>query len=180
MKEELFVKNFKWLEPCYYFKLGDEFYHVVSKDFLYYEYTGSSLAAGETSSKVEIEDLKPDKNQIYIFTVGIKQKGIRAIFYQPSSESRFGVKGAPDAEITYDVSPAENPNPAITFVTTPIRTIAVVFKNESDVTLTPKLVFYGMKYTVEKVTDPEVIEKLKEAFRAGKIPELEIEFKKKG
>jgi len=180
MKEELFVRNFKWLEPCYYFKLGDKFYHVVSKDFLYYEYVGDPVASGDSTRKIDIEALKPDKNQIYIFTVGIKNKGIKVIFYQPSSESRFGVKGAPDAEISYEVSPAENPNPAITFVTTPIRTISVVFKNESDVTITPKLVFYGMKYTIEEVEDPEMIKKLEEAFKAGKIPELEIEFKKRG
>ncbi|GEM_PF-2839915 len=179
MKWELFIKNFKWLEPCYYFKLDEEFYHVVSKDFLYYEYEGPEVAPGGESSKIILDGLKPDRNQIYIFTVGIKQKGIKVIFYQPTSESRFGTKEAPDAEIDYEISPAENPNPAITFITTPTRTIAVVFKNYSDVALKPKLVFYGIKCTIEKVRDPELIKELEAKFRAGKIPELETEFKKK-
>jgi len=167
---------FKVLEPCYYFKMGDKFYHVVSRDFLIYDKTFSSVAAGGTSDKTEVTELKPDKDEIYVFAIGVFQKGINVHIYQPAAVARWGVKGNPVGNLTYEVSPAEDPNPATMVATIYERSITVEFENNNTVAVTPKLRFIGFKYKVEEVTDPAKKRELEAKFRDGKLPEILIEY----
>jgi len=163
------------LRPCYYFKLGNKYYHVVSRDFFKYDYTFSSVSAGGESGKTTIDNLEPEKGEVYVFTIGVFQKGIEVETYQPPSTGRFGVKNYVST-IDYELSPAEDPNQCIVLVNTYGKSVAFNVKNNLDVSITPKLRFVGYKYKVEEVTDVGKIRELESLFKEGKLPELQVEY----
>lgn len=167
---------FKVLEPCYYFKMGDDFYRVVSRDFMIFDKTFPTVASGATSDKIEVTELKPDKDEVYVFAVGVFQKGVDVHVYQPAAVARWGVKGNPVGNLTYDISPAEDPNPATMMATVSDRSITVEFTNNAQTEIAPKLRFIGFKYKIARVTDAAKRQELEARFREGKLPEIQIEY----
>jgi len=170
------IGQFKILEPCWYFKLGDKYYHVVARDFFRYDYTFSSVSAGGESGKTTLDNLEPEKGEVYVFTLGVFQKGIEVEVYQPPATGRFGVKNYV-ASIDYELSPAEDPNQCIMLVSTYGKSVAFNVKNNLEVAIQPKLRFVGYKYMVEEVTDPAKIKELERMFKEGKLPELATKYK---
>jgi len=170
-------RAYRMLQPCWYFKLGDKYYHVLRRDFFKYDYTyTTSVAAGGESGKVTIENLEPEKGEVYVFTIGVFQKGIEVEVYQPPATGRFGVKNYVST-IDWELSPAEEPNEAIMLVNVFGKSVAFNFKNNLDVAITPKIRFVGYKYIVEEVTDPAKIRELERLYKEGKLPELLISYK---
>lgn len=165
----------KLLEPCWYFKLGEKYYHVTARDFFKFDYTFSSVSAGGESGKTTIDNLEPEKGEVYVFTLGVFQKGIEVEVYQPPATGRFGVKNYV-ASIDYELSPAEDPNTSIMLVTAFGKSIAFNVKNNLEVAVTPKVRFIGFKYKVEEVTDTAKISELERLFKEGKLPELQTSF----
>ena len=94
----------------------------------------------------------------------------------PSAVARWGVKGSPVGELTYEISPAEDPNPTTIMATIHERPITVEFDNNLSVAVTPKLRFIGFKYKIEKVTDDIKRRELENKFKEGKLPEILIEY----
>jgi len=165
----------KLLEPCHYFKLGDKYYHVTARDFFKYDYTFSSVSSGGESGKTTIDNLEPEKGEIYVFTVGVFQKGIEVEVYQPQATGRLGVKNYV-ATIDWELSPAEDPNKGIVFVTAFGKGIAFNVKNNLETSITPKLRFMGFKYRIEEVTDPSKKAELERLFKEGRLPELQVKY----
>jgi len=165
------IGQFKLLEPCWYFKLGDKYYHVVARDFFKYDYSFGTVSAGGESGKVTIDNLEPEKGEIYVFTLGVFQKGVEIEVYQPPATGRFGVKNY-IATVDYELSPAEEPNQSIMLVTAFGKSIAFNAKNNLPVSISPKVRFIGFKYKVEEVVDPVKIRELERMFKEGKLPEL--------
>ena len=166
---------FKLFEPMYYFKLGDKYYQVTARDFFKLDKTFSSVSAGSTSSKTEVDELEPEKGEVYVFTMGVFQKGISVEVYQPAAVGRFGVKNY-TSSITWEDSPAEEPNQAIVLATVHGHSLSVKFTNNLDVAVTPKLRFIGFKYKVEEVKDAAKIRELETLWKEGKLPEVEIKY----
>lgn len=169
------MQAMKLLEPCYYFRLGEKYYHVISRDFLVYEYEFPVIDAKGESDKITIEALEPEKGEVYVFSIGVFQKGVSIEVYQPPATGRFGAKGYV-ATIDHELSPAEEPNEGIVLVTAFGRSIALRARNELEVAIAPRIRAVGMKYKVEEVTDPAKIRELESMFREGRIPELIVRY----
>lgn len=167
---------FKVLEPAYYFKMGDDFYRVVSRDFMIFDKTFDEVSPGATSDKIEITELETDKDEVYVFAVGVFNKGLNVHVYQPAAVARWGVKGSPVGNLTYDISPAEDPNPATMMATVYERTLTVEFENMNPVAVVPRLRFIGFKYKIEKITDAAKRQELEEKYMEGKLPEILTEY----
>ena len=165
----------KFLEPCHYFKLGDKYYHVVARDFFVYDYTFSTVAAGGESAKVTIDSLEPEKGEVYVFTIGVYQRGVSIEVYQPPATGRFGAKSYV-ATIDHELSPAEDPNQSIVLVTAFGKSIALKANNSLEVSIAPKIRVMGWKYKVEEVSDPAKLRELEAKFKEGKLPELQVRY----
>jgi len=165
----------KVFEPCWYVKIGDKYYHIVSRDFFKYDYTFSSVSAGGQSGKVTLENLEPQKGEVYVFTIGVFQKGVEIEVYQPPAEGRLGVKNY-TARIDWELSPAEEPNQSIVFCNIFGKSIAFNAVNNLEVSIAPKIRIVGFKYRIEEVKDAAKIRELERLFKEGKLPELRWEY----
>lgn len=166
---------FKVFEPQYYFKIGNKFYQVVARDYFKLDKTFSTVSANGQTGKTEISELEPGKGEVYIFTLGVFQKGIEVEVYQPAAVGRFGVKNY-TSTITWEDSPAEEPNQSIVLATIHGQSLTVNIKNNLDVDIAPKVRFIGYKYVVTEVTDAAKIRELEALWKEGKLPEVQIKY----
>lgn len=173
MYENIFSELYKIFEPCWYVKIKDNFYHITNRDFMIYEKTFSSLAPSAQTGDTVISELEPEQGQLYIFVIGVVNN-VTVQLKQPAAVSKWGVKGQPLGSINIDISPAYDPNPATMVATVKDNPIVMNIINNTNTTLTPKVRFIGLKYTIEEVTDAALRRELERRWREGKLPEITL------
>lgn len=158
------------------------YYKIVRREPFDYE-TGkedtaifSAVASGSESGFKNIEVLEPDDKPPHLFQVqwGVRETGDVEYYLKiPSGQNRFGVDD--DKEIGFinaDKSPFYDPNPLYQFYLIANWYPAINCKNNSPVTITPKIWFRGMKYDIEKITESALIR----AIETGAVPHRRIFF----
>lgn len=148
---------------------GGRFFRVVAKEPFTYE-TGtsttaefSSVAAGSESGYKNIDVLEPDERPRKLFYVkwGVADS-CQYYLKVPTGTDRLGTDEDKDVGfITVEKSPYFDMNPAYAFWLVHDYYPAINAKNVTADTVTPKVWFEGMKYELEEVTDPDIIEKLR-------------------
>lgn len=167
-----------WIKEGYYVWIGEplgQFYKVGAREAFDFE-TGeedtaifSAVAAGGQSNFKNITILEPDEKPQHLFQVlwGVKDTLMKYYLKLPTGVDRHGIDDDKDIGfVDAYKSPAYNPNPEFMFWIIHDFYPAINAKNVSPFSQTPKIFFTGMKYDIEEVTDPAVLEML----RAGKIP----------
>ena len=81
--------------------------------------------------------IQSDNNELYIYTLGVVN-GLALQVYNPQTTPLLGTEYAPEAYITYEKSPIENPNPLYQFKS---------FRKENFIVV-PKLVAHNKKNTI--------------------------------
>jgi len=173
-----------YLKPGFIVYIDDplfKYYRILRREALDYE-TGeedvaifSAIASGAESGFKNIAVLEPDKDPFHLFQVlmGFIHSGdIKYYIKNPSGQNRLGVDD--DKEIGFlnaDKSPYYDPNPDYEMYLIADWYPAINCKNNSPVTITPKIYFKGMKYDVEELDAATA-----EAVKAGKIPYRKIVF----
>jgi hypothetical protein len=166
------------LKPGHYVYIEkplDTFYKVLAKEVLDYE-TGkedtavfSSVASGASSGFKNIELLEPDSTPLHLLMVIPCFVDTQFEFYikLPTGTNIFGVDKKKDIGfINAHKSPVYDPNPDFAFWIVKDYYPAIEAKNISAFAFTPKIIFTGMKYDIEKVEDSRIITQITE----GKIP----------
>ena len=145
----------------------NSYYKIIRREPLDYE-TGeedtavfSTVASGSESGFKNITALEPDSKPLHLFQVdwGVQDVGnIKYYVKIPTGQNRFGIDT--DKEIGFinaDKSPFYDPNPLYGFYLISEWYPSINCKNNSPVTITPKVWFRGMKYDIEKITDSTTI-----------------------
>lgn len=136
----------------------------------------STVASGSTSGFKNIEQIEPDTDPFHLFQVvmGFRDAGdVKYYVKMPAGQNRFGTDD--DKEIGFlnaDKSPSYDPNPDFTVYLINGWYPAIDCRNNSPVTITPKVYFKGMKYNTAVITDPTTIKNLQN----GAVPYREIIF----
>ena len=147
----------KWEEPFKVFSIGHFFvvkkspteiflYKIVNADFMRYIEKGS-LAAGAYTSFEDMKALEPHEGEMYGFLIGVRGP-VTLKLRQPASVSRWGVKAAPEGEITENDSDYLNPDPATFVVTMKDNTIQRQIKNNLNEEAKYKVKYVGYKYSI--------------------------------
>lgn len=177
MEDFLKVGHFIWAE-----RPLNGFFQVVRAEGFDYE-TGeedtavfSTVSSGNESGFKNITLLEPDNEPLHLYEVLWGVKDVEDIKYYikiPTGINRLGVDE--DKEVGFinaTKSPHYAPNPIYKFYLVDEWYPSVNCKNNSPVTITPKVWFRGMKYDLEKVEDTQTLN----ALRTGKIPYRRIIF----
>ena len=146
------------------------YYRIIRREPFDYE-TGeedtaifSTVASGSESGFKNVSALEPDNKPLHLYQAlwGVKDMGdIKYYVKIPAGQNRFGVDT--DKEIGFinaDKSPFFDPNPLYQFYLINEWYPSINCKNNSPVTITPKVWFRGMKYDIEKITDAGTIRQL--------------------
>lgn len=123
----------------------------------------ATVASGAESGFKNIPVLEPDDSPPRLFWVewGVKD-GCRYQIKIPTGTDRLGLDEDKDVGfLTNEKSPYFDPDPRFGFWIVANFYPAINAKNYTPNTLTPKVWFQGKKYDIIKVTDQEVITKLK-------------------
>lgn len=161
----------------------NRYFNVKTKEAFTYK-TGTSdtsefseVSSGSESGFKNIDVLEPDDNPRRLFYVkwGVKD-GCHYYLKVPSGNDRLGTDKDKDVGyITNEKSPYYDMNPQYAFWLVHDYYPAINAKNVTATALTPEVWFEGMKYDIEEVSDPDLIEKLKN-YEKGVSPS--IPFKK--
>jgi len=123
----------------------------------------STVASGASSGYKNIAVLEPDDVPPHLFWAlwGVKD-GCKYKVKVPTGTDRLGVDEDKDVGfVTNEKSPYFDPNPDLGFWFVNNWYPAVEAMNPTPVTLTPKVWFRGRKWDIIPVTDPNVVEKLR-------------------
>ena len=130
---------------------GNKLYYFNPGDSQIYSITDNSNAFLQTES-----------NELYIYTLGIVN-GMGIEVYNPPTTPLLGTQNEPDAIITYEKSPIDNPNPLYRFKSFRTHSIIVAPKivatnKINSIVVNPYLRIYGIVLELAK------IEKLPETY----------------
>lgn len=176
VEDSIFLKegHYVWIDEPY-----NAFYAIIRREPFDYE-TGeestavfSTVSSGNESGFKNVSDLEPDNKPLHLYQVlwGVKDtEDIKYYMKIPTGQNRFGIDT--DKEIGFlnaDKSPFYDPNPLYQFYLIDEWYPSINCKNNSPVTITPKVWFKGMKYDIEKVTDTATLNALKSGAPHRKI-----------
>jgi len=149
--------------------LAGKFFRVGKREPFTYE-TGksdtaefTSVESGEESGFKNIDVLEPDVSPRHLFWVewGVKDGG-RYYLKIPTGTDRLGTDEDKDVGfITNEKSPYYAPDPRYGFWLVSDFYPAINMVNDTPVALTPRVWFTGIKWDLEEVTDPDVLQKLR-------------------
>ena len=172
LKEGYFVKiNYRGYEG--------RFFRVVDcEPFTYETGTGDEaeftpVPPGSESGFKNIVALEPDNRPMRLFYVlwGVKSGG-RYKIKIPTGTDRLGTDVDKDVGFIDNVkSPYYAPNPKYAFWLIHDVYPSINFINTTPETVTPKVWFTGFKYTLVEVSEPDVLEKLRN-FERGISPSI--------
>lgn len=136
----------------------------------------TAVASGGTSGFKNIKELEPDNKPLHLFQVlwGVQHtEDIKYYMKIPVGQNRFGVDV--DKEIGFinaDKSPYYDPDPLFQFYLINEWYPSVDCRNNSPVSIMPKVWFRGMKYDIEEIKDTQLLASLK----AGHVAHRKIVF----
>lgn len=145
-------------------ELKDVFWKIKSKEGLEYTHEfDSAVSSGGESGYQTIEKLEPDERPFHLFYVlfGFKD-GCEYQVKIPTGTNRFGIDEDKDvARLSNMISPWNDPNPNFAFYLIHDMYPAINAINNTPRSITPKVYFRGEKYDLEKETNGDKLEKLK-------------------
>lgn len=133
-------------------RLGTTFkyYKIKNKDGIYYNYSGSAVAASTTSAAyTELTDLDPPVNQIYQIYSVMPDANIRTYIKQPASTNRWGTNRVPAGGYITDRDSPYSTSQYLNFWVYEDYPPNIGFTNSSNISITPNVRFYGWRYEME-------------------------------
>ena len=131
----------------------------------------SAVATGASSGFINIDTLDPARDPRHLFYVvaGFKD-GCRYQIKIPNGSDRMGVDDTRDiARLDNVKSPYNDPNTHYAFYLIKDMYPAIQAINATGVSLTPQVFFTGEKYDLDEISNPDLINKLKN-FELGITP----------
>lgn len=183
MDEDIWLKRGWYVELVYPGSPPDNYHQITADEPFEFE-TGteekaifSAVTSGSESGYKNIGLLEPDDTPPHLFQVlwGVQDTKIKYYMKLPTGTNRIGVDEDKDiGYITADRSPYFDPDPKYMFWLLHAWYPSINAKNESALTLTPKVWFTGKKYDIKTVSALIKTETLPadtlEGLKTGKIP----------
>lgn len=160
----------KELKEGYYVQITGHYFQIVAKEPLRYITSGSTaefsaVTTGSESGFQNIDNLEPDEGRMYQCFFGIAD-GCKYYFKIPTGTDRWGIDKDKDIGfIDNRISPHFAPNPNFEVFLVENIYPSINAKNDTGVTVTPKLYVEGFKYDLRIITKEEL-----DAIKEGKRP----------
>ncbi|RLF61207.1 MAG: hypothetical protein DRN25_00900 [Thermoplasmata archaeon] len=134
-----------------------KYYKILNRDPIMFVNVHSALSAGATETYTEISDLDPPDGEIYQIYAILVRGNVKVYIKQPPAVDRFGTNRSPTGGYLTDrISPVSS-GKIINLWITKNNAPSVQIENPTNVTITPKLYWFGWKYKVEEVKyKPEI------------------------
>jgi len=130
---------------------GEEYYYqILLRDPIYLKKTYSALSPNSTMNYTEVSELDPPSDQIYqIYHIGI-DGNVNVYIKQPAATSRLGTDRSPEGGPLKDLEyPPRGQILNIWCVSNNPPSIKI--ENKTNVTITPRIWFYGWRYLVKRL-----------------------------
>ena len=128
-----------------------KFYTILNRDTIFLVDSHSALAAGGTEDYAEYTDLDPPSDQLYqIHKLELAEGNVDVYLKQPAATNRWGTNRSPTGGYLDDEHDAALLNIWITEDYPP----SVKLVNNTNVSVTVKLRWWGWKYLLQKIDKP--------------------------
>lgn len=133
------------------------YYTIVNRDTLFYLDAHSALGAGATESYNEVTNLNPPTMQLYqVYSVMI-DGNVRLYMKQPAATNRWGTNTSPAGGYLTDVLSAMGNKQLINVLVVEDYPPNVQLVNNTDVSITPNLMWYGWRYQLQALRQAPAI-----------------------
>lgn len=132
-------------------RAGDtiKFYEVISRDTIFYVDSHSAITAGSTEDYTEITNLNPPSDQIYqIYQIELAEGNVDVYLKQPAATNRWGTNRSPAGGYLDD----EHDTALVDMWLIEDYPPNVKLINNTNVSITPKLRWWGWRYQVKELT----------------------------
>ena len=136
----------------------EKYYEITQRDTIFYVSSHSAVAAGSTSSYTSVSDLDPPTGQLYqIYKIKLVKGNVKVYIKQPAATNRWGTNKSPEAGYLTPYFDEAEVNLFIMQDYPP----SVQIKNDTDVSITPVLRWFGWRYAIKELpTKPEIYTKI--------------------
>ena len=133
-----------------------EYYTITRVDDLIYPKTFSAIGAGDTMTFTEVTDLDPPTGMLYQINGIEVLSNVKVYIKQPAAVNRWGPIKAPEAGYLTDRNSPEASPKLISLFCLEENPPNVQIKNDTDISIAPKLRFLGWSYTIAKIAKPTI------------------------
>jgi len=133
-------------------RVGDEirYYEIINRDTIFLVDTHAALAAGATEDYAEYTNLNPPDRQIFqIYKIELAEGNVDFYLKQPAATNRWGTNRSPTGGFLDD----EHDTAIVDIWITKDYPPYVKLVNNTDVSITPKLRWWGWRYLVKQLAD---------------------------
>jgi len=162
----------KKFEVGHYVKINDKYYRI--KDIEPFVAIKDYGVVQPMQKSQEIRDSSLEPKEGFYRWVAIPLTNVRIRFKIPSSVDRYILEGMTDSGYL-DIMDLDGAEPVYAFITFPNQTVTFVFENPNNVSVNAIVKFYGFKYEVEEVKDPDALDYVRKLEKEGKLPIFKFE-----
>ncbi len=127
------------------------YYEIVNRDTIFLVDSHSALATGTTEDYTEYTNLDPPSNQLYqIYKVELAEGNVDVYIKQPAATNRWGTNRSPEGGYLDD----EHDTAIVNIWITEDYPPNVKLVNNTNVSVTAKLRWWGWRYQVKKIEKP--------------------------
>lgn len=124
------------------------YFKVINRDTIFLVDTHAALATGSTEDYTEYTNLNPPIDQLFqIYKLELAEGNVDVYLKQPAATNRWGTNRSPTGGYLDD----EHDTALVDIWMTEDYPPAVKLVNNTDVTVTPKLRWWGWKYLLESL-----------------------------
>lgn len=132
--------------------VGEEtrYYKIMNRDTIFLRDDHSAIAAGEAEDYTEITNLDPPSTQLYqIYKVELAEGNVDCFIKQPAATNRWGTNRSPTGGYLDD----EHDTAIVDIWITEDYPPAVRLVNNTNVSVTPKLRWWGWRYDLKALPE---------------------------
>lgn len=134
-----------------------QYYSIINRDTLFYPDAHAALAAGATESYAEVTNLNPPTLQLYQMYSAMIDGNVRMYLKQPASTNRWGTNTSPAGGYLTDVLSAMGNKQIINIWIVKDYPPNVQLVNNTDVSITPNLMWFGWRYQLKALNQAPAI-----------------------
>lgn len=132
---------------------GVKYYKVTNRDNIIYPQTYSAIAAGATETYASINNLDPTSDELYQLYSVMIDGNIKLYLKQPAATQRWGTNRSPTGGPLLDrLSPLGSGFPVSVWILEDYPP-NIQMVNDTNVSISPRIWWYGWRYTVTKLKD---------------------------
>ena len=133
-----------------------KYFKIIQRDTIFYSEDQSAIAAGATDTFSEITNLNPPMNQFYQIYKIMIDGNVQLFLKQPAATNRWGTQRSPQGGYLTDRTSGLLGGQKLNVYMTMDNPPSIQLVNITRVSVTPKIIFFGWRYSVVQIDKPPV------------------------